>query len=115
NRQLDAWLRSGGGLRPLPAIETERQDGDRTLASIVARRIAADVQRGGGAGQRLGSEWDLCERYSVSRATLRQAIRQFEDSGLVECRRGRGNGLVVRDLKGTGSIKLVLAYLISRQ
>lgn len=115
NRQLDAWLETGDGPRPMAAIETERQDGDRTLASIVARRIAADVQRAGGAGQRLGAEWDLCERYSVSRATLRQAIRQLEDSGLVECRRGRGNGLVVRDLKGTGSIKLVLAYFISRQ
>jgi DNA-binding FadR family transcriptional regulator len=63
----------------------------------------------------LGSEWDLCERFSVSRATLRQAIRQLEDSGIVECRRGRGNGLVVRDRQGTGSIKLVLAFLISRQ
>jgi DNA-binding FadR family transcriptional regulator len=115
NRELERGLHAEAAPLPLPEIETARQDGDRTLATRVARRIAAEVLRGGRAGQRLGSEWDLCERFSVSRATLRQAIRQLEDSGIVECRRGRGNGLVVRDLKGTGSIKLVLAFLISRQ
>ena len=115
NRELGAWLDMEAAPLPLPGIETARQDGDRTLATLVARRIAAEVLSSNTAGQRLGSEWDLCERFSVSRATLRQAIRQLEDSGIVECRRGRGNGLVVRDLKGTGSIKLVLAFLISRQ
>jgi DNA-binding FadR family transcriptional regulator len=115
NRELDRCLDTEAAPLPLPNIETARQDGDRTLATLVARRIAAEVLRSSSAGQRLGSEWDLCERFSVSRATLRQAIRQLEDSGIVECRRGRGNGLVVRDLKGTGSIKLVLAFLISRQ
>jgi DNA-binding FadR family transcriptional regulator len=115
NSELDRWLDAETASLPLPSIETARQSGDRTLATLVARRIAAEVLRNASAGQRLGSEWDLCERFSVSRATLRQAIRQLEDSGIVECRRGRGNGLVVRDLKGTGSIKLVLAFLISRQ
>lgn len=100
---------------PLPAIDTMRQEDDRTLAILVARKLAAEILHAGKAGQRLGSEWDLCERFSVSRATLRQAICRLEDSGLVECRRGRGNGLVVRDLRGTGGIRLVLAFLISHQ
>lgn len=115
NCELGQWLATEAAPLPLPGVETARQDGDRTLATLVARRIAAEVLRSSSAGQRLGSEWDLCERFSVSRATLRQAIRQLEDSGIVECRRGRGNGLVVRDRQGTGSIKLVLAFLISRQ
>lgn len=115
NRDLGDILCKDGGPLSLPPIKTSWQDGDRTLAALVARRIAAEVLRETSAGQRLGSEWDLCERFSVSRATLRQAIRQLQDSGLVECRRGRGNGLVVRDLKGTGSIKLVLAFLIGHQ
>jgi DNA-binding FadR family transcriptional regulator len=46
---------------------------------------------------------------------LRQAIRLLQDSGLVECRRGRGNGLVVRDRRGAGSIRLLLAYLIGEK
>ena len=112
---LGGWLDQGDGPAAPPTIETGRQEDDRTLAILVARRLAAEILPGAHAGQRLGSEWDLCERFSVSRATLRQAIRQLQDSGLVECRRGRGNGLIVRDLRGTGSIRLVLAYLISRQ
>src|SRR5690606_8104167 len=98
-----------------PITTNERHEDDRTLANLVARRFAAEILRTGSAGQRLGSEWDMCEGFSVSRATLRRAIRQLQDSGLVECRRGRGNGLIVRDLRGTGTIRLVLAFLISHQ
>jgi DNA-binding FadR family transcriptional regulator len=104
-----------GEAQARPVISTARAEDDRTLAALVARRMAAEILENGNAGQRIGSEWDLCERYSVSRGTLRQAIRLLQDSGLVECRRGRGNGLVVRNLRGTGSIRLALAYLIGRQ
>ncbi len=86
-----------------------------TLASAIARELAADIARRGSAGARLGSEWALCERFNVSRLTVRQAIRLLEDSGLVECRRGRGNGLIVRDRRAAGSIRLVLAYLIGER
>ena len=86
-----------------------------TRAASIARRLAAEIQRMGGAGARLGSEWDLCERFGASRLTLRQAIRLLQDSGLVECRRGRGNGLVIRDRRAGGSIRLMLAYLISEK
>lgn len=115
NADFNHHLREGEGSLQMPAIETSRLADDRTLSSFVARKLAAQILQEGSAGQRLGSEWDLCERFSVSRATLRQAIRQLEDSGLVEGRRGRGNGLVVRDLRGAGSIRLVVAYLIGRQ
>lgn len=115
NEDLGQCLRDDYGPLPLPAIAVSRQADDRTLATLVARRLGAEILRDGSAGQRLGSEWDLCERYSVSRATLRQAIRLLQDSGVVECRRGRGNGLMVRDLGGTGCIRLVLAYLIGHQ
>ena len=115
NQSLDACLRQDDELLPLPAVATGRQADDRTLATLVARRLAAEIVREGRAGERLGSEWDLCERFSVSRSTLRQAIRLLQDGGFVECRRGRGNGLMVRDLRGTGSIRLVLAFLISHQ
>ncbi|AKH41392.1 DNA-binding FadR family transcriptional regulator [Altererythrobacter atlanticus] len=115
NRELQSCLREQLPSLAFPAIDTARQEDDRTLATLVARRLAAEILHNGSAGQRIGSEWDLCERFSVSRATLRQAIRQVQDSGLVECRRGRGNGLVIRDLRGTGSIRLMLAFLISHQ
>jgi DNA-binding FadR family transcriptional regulator len=86
-----------------------------TRAASIARRLAEEIQRTRPAGTRLGSEWDLCERFGVSRLTLRQAVRLLQDSGLVECRRGRGNGLLIRDRRATGSIRLVLAYLIGER
>jgi len=86
-----------------------------SLPAAIARRLAAEIARTGSAGARLGSEWDLCERFQVSRLTLRQAIRLLQDDGLVECRRGRGNGLVIRDRRGPASIRLALAYLIGER
>jgi DNA-binding FadR family transcriptional regulator len=86
-----------------------------TLATSIARTLAAEIVGSGRTGTRLGSEWDLCERFDVSRLTLRQAVRLLQDSGLVECRRGRGNGLVVRDQRAPGAIRLMLAYLIGEK
>src|SRR5690606_34596751 len=97
------------------AMNPPRQTDDRTLAVAVARKLAAEIVQNGRAGQRLGSEWDLCERFSVSRLTLRRATRLLQDSGLVECRRGRGNGLLVRNRHLTGGIRLVLAFLIGKR
>jgi len=87
----------------------------RTLSAAIAHELAAEIVGLGSVGARLGSESDLCERFNVSRLTLRQAIRRLQDSGLVECRRGRGNGLLVRDRRAAGSIRLMLAYLIGEK
>lgn len=113
--ELTQFLRPQETTTEAPIAEVSRSSDERTLASLVARKLATEIVRSGTTGQRLGSEWDLCERFSVSRLTLRQAIRLLQDSGLVECRRGRGNGLVVRNRRGTGTIRLVLAYLIGQQ
>lgn len=86
-----------------------------TRVAAIARCLAAEIRCSGASGKRLGSEWDLCERFGASRLTLRQAIRLLQDSGLVECRRGRGNGLVIRDRRAGGIIRLMLAYLISEK
>lgn len=113
-RRLDAGLRGNGTeQRPHEAGPSPAPAGTR--AASIARRLAEEIQRTRPAGTRLGSEWDLCERFSVSRLTLRQAIRLLQDSGLVECRRGRGNGLVIRDRRASGSIRLMLAYLIGEK
>jgi DNA-binding FadR family transcriptional regulator len=89
--------------------------GPATRAVAISRQLAAEIQAARGTGTRLGSEWQLGERFQVSRLTVRQAIRLLQDSGLVECRRGRGNGLVIHDRRTTGNIRLVLAYLIGEQ
>jgi DNA-binding FadR family transcriptional regulator len=68
------------------------------LASVVARHIEDDVvARGWPVGTVLGSETDLLERYGVSRAVLREAVRIVEHTGAARMRRGPGGGLVVSE------------------
>jgi DNA-binding FadR family transcriptional regulator len=111
--ELADWLVEDQGAPRLASFEGARPPGSAaTLAAAIARELAAEIASRGDAGARLGSEWDLCERFGVSRLTLRQAIRLLQDGGLVECRRGRGNGLLVRDRRAAGNIRLMVAYLI---
>jgi len=110
-QEVESRLRSGWA--PGSGDVVQLASSAETRATSIARRLAEEIQRTRPAGTRLGSEWDLCERFGVSRLTLRQAIRLLQDSGLVECRRGRGNGLVIRDRRASGSIRLMLAYLIA--
>lgn len=71
-----------------------------TRTAKLAERVAEALQRdiaaiGWPVGQVFGSEAQLMERYGVSRATLREAVRQLERHGVADMRRGSGGGLVI--------------------
>ena len=69
----------------------------RKLAAQVAARIEGDILVSGWpVGQVLGSEADLQERYGVSRAVFREAIRLVEHHEVARMRRGPSGGLVVK-------------------
>jgi DNA-binding FadR family transcriptional regulator len=82
------------------------------LASVVADLIVGDIaRRGWPVGEVIGSEPELLDRYQVSRAVFREAVRLVEHQGAARMRRGPGGGLVVT-LPGVGSVTdAVTVYL----
>lgn len=68
-----------------------------TLEDTVAR-IVQTIRLGVVApGAALPPERALAELYEVSRDTVREAIRELADAGILEARRGRGGGTFVID------------------
>lgn len=65
--------------------------GENRLYERVAKDLASQIAEGRYAvGQRLPSERDLAQTYSVSRPTIREAIIALELDGLVDVRLGSG-------------------------
>lgn len=82
-----------------------------TLAEEIENEIIAD---GWNVGDVIGSEAELCERYGVSRAVFREAIRIVGHHGVAEMRRGPGGGLVVVEPRVDAAVRTVslnLEYL----
>jgi DNA-binding FadR family transcriptional regulator len=76
-----------------------------TLASVIARRLEDEiVSQGWPVGEVLGSESELLERFGVSRAVFREAVRVVENTGAARMRRGPGGGLVVTEPNRSGVV-----------
>ncbi|MCO1653628.1 FadR/GntR family transcriptional regulator [Pseudonocardia humida] len=86
-----------------------------TLAAHVARGIEAEVlRRGWPVGASLGSEPQLRERFGVSRAVLREAVRLVEHHQVARMRRGPSGGLFVTAPDAgpaTGATVIYLEYV----
>jgi len=76
-----------------------KKNGDsRKLGEILAERIEDEiVAQDWKVGTLLGSESELIERYGVSRAVFREAMRIVDHHGVAEMRRGPGGGLVITE------------------
>jgi DNA-binding FadR family transcriptional regulator len=87
-------------------------DSNAKRAAKVADRIIEDVMAlGWPVGEVLGSEADLLERYQVSRAVFREAVRLVEHQQVARTRRGPGGGLVITEPTITAVIDAVVLYL----
>jgi len=66
------------------------------MSEVIVDQIR-DLMRDGHLrpGDRLPAERDLCERFGVSRVTMREALRMLESAGLVEIRVGARGGAFV--------------------
>ena len=78
----------------------------------MARQIVDDVIAAGWpVGETIGSESELLERYGVSRAVLREAIRLVEHQQVARMRPGLGRGLVITEPNIDSIIDAVAFYL----
>lgn len=66
------------------------RESGQTLYAQIARQIAQEIGNLYAPGQGLPPEGELAVRFGVNRHTLRRAVEELIDSGLVERRHGRG-------------------------
>jgi DNA-binding FadR family transcriptional regulator len=67
------------------------------VSEMLANRLRGTILgRGMKPGDRLSSEAELISRYGAARSTVREALRLLEAEGLIEIRRGRQGGILVR-------------------
>jgi DNA-binding GntR family transcriptional regulator len=84
----------------LVTLEDKRDRIDHAGRKLVWRQVAddirADIEAGKiPAGARMASETELVEQYGVSRVTVRRAIKELADDGILDVVHGRGT--YVRD------------------
>ncbi|WP_329455101.1 FadR/GntR family transcriptional regulator [Streptomyces sp. NBC_01497] len=69
---------------------------DRRISALIVDQVRTLIHEGKlTAGDRLPPEREMCERFGVSRVTVREALRVLEASGLVEIRVGAHGGAFV--------------------
>ncbi len=101
--------------QPLDASVLRSLDGRSKKGERVARAIFVEVTESGWpVGERIGSEAELMERFGVSRAVLREAVRLLEHHQIAVMRRGPGGGLFVVE-PGVEVVIGALALLMERR
>lgn len=69
---------------------------DRRISSLIVDQVRSLIHEGKlTPGDRLPPEREMCERFGVSRVTVREALRVLEAGGLVEIRVGAHGGAFV--------------------
>ena len=118
---VTAWLQEhhpgdgrARGPRRLRRLDGEAPHGK--LAEILAATIGDEIAAGGWqVGSVFGTEPTLLERYRVSRAVFREAVRLLEYHSVAQMRRGPGGGLIVTKPQAEASIDTIALYLQYRK
>jgi DNA-binding FadR family transcriptional regulator len=118
---VTAWLQEHHpGNRSRPRTPRRRRlDADAPrgkLAEMLAATIADDIAASGRrVGSVFGTETALLDRYRVSRAVFREAVRLLEYHSVAQMRRGPGGGLIVTTPRAQASIDTIALYLQYRE
>jgi DNA-binding FadR family transcriptional regulator len=122
---VNAWLQhhhpgdEGGKGGPATSARRRRLNPEvprGKLAEVLAANIGDDIAAGGWqVGSVFGTETALLQRYQVSRAVLREAVRLLEYHSVAQMRRGPGGGLVVTQPQAQASIDTIALYLQYRK
>lgn len=73
----------------------EKAESEDPLYIQIARTLKQQIVNGEfPVGSQLPTEGELCERFSVSRYTVRGALNQLRDDGLISSRRGAGTVVI---------------------
>lgn len=95
----------------LPATSLGAVDGAKRADALARQLIQKVVTSGDEPGTMIGSEAELMERYGVSRAILREAVRIIEHHRVAAMRRGPGGGLFVIEPDPSAVTEMVALYL----
>ena len=105
----------GGSQQRAPSPTLTNLSGRDThgkLATQVASRIVDDiVRRGWPVDEVIGSSTEFLERFDISRAVFREAVRLLEHQQVARTRRGPGGGLVVVEPSVDPIIDAAVLYL----
>lgn len=83
------------GVRRSASATTAPAEAEEPLWRQVVQSLRSDILKGVfRVGAQLPTEGELCERFAVSRHTVREALRQLRIDGLVSSRRGSGTTVV---------------------
>lgn len=71
-------------------LENLERESDRSLYEQITDRLRAHLVAHMGVGQQLPTEAELVDVFSVSRSTVRKAVQQLVDEGVLTRRQGKG-------------------------
>lgn len=81
-------------------------------ADTIAENLRAQILNGKYApGERLPSERELAERLAVNRSSVREALKQLEQLGMITIRRGGGARVLPFEKAGLGALRHALGAL----
>ena len=93
--KVEATARRAASTKEAPASTPIQGKSGQPLYLQVAAALKEEILSGiHPVGAQLPTEHDLCGRFSVSRFTIREALRQLRDDGLIMSRQGAGTVVV---------------------